>query len=64
MPVHFETRDHVARVTIDRPEVLNAVDAATEQELERIWTAIEADRSVRAVVLTGGASGPSRPGRT
>ena len=54
MPVHFETREHVARVTIDRPEVLNAVDAATEQELNRIWAAIEADREVRAVVLTGG----------
>lgn len=54
MPVHFEARDHVARVTIDRPEVLNAVDAATERELERIWDAIEADRGIRAVVLTGG----------
>jgi crotonobetainyl-CoA hydratase len=53
MPVHFEVRDHVARVTIDRPEVMNAVDAATEHELETIWSAIEADRSVRAVILTG-----------
>jgi crotonobetainyl-CoA hydratase len=53
MPVHFEVRDHVARVTIDRPEVMNAVDAATESELERIWSQIEGDRSVRAVVLTG-----------
>ncbi len=54
MPVHFDVRDHVARVTIDRPEVLNAVDAATERELDAIWSAIEADRTVRAVVLTGG----------
>ena len=54
MPVHFEISDHVARVTIDRPEVLNAVDAATERELEAIWVAIEADRNVRVVVLTGG----------
>jgi crotonobetainyl-CoA hydratase len=53
MPVHFEVRDHVARVTIDRPEVMNAVDTATERELETIWSAIEADRSVRAVILTG-----------
>ncbi|MEJ1158674.1 enoyl-CoA hydratase-related protein [Prosthecomicrobium sp. N25] len=53
MPVRFEILDHVARVTIDRPEVLNAVDAATEQELDRIWSAIETDRSVRVVVLTG-----------
>jgi crotonobetainyl-CoA hydratase len=53
MPVHFELRDHVARVTIDRPDVMNAVDAATERELESIWSRIEADRSLRAVVLTG-----------
>ena len=30
MPIRFEVDDHVARVTIDRPEVLNAVDAAAE----------------------------------
>lgn len=53
MPVRFEVADHVARVTIDRPEVMNAVDAATEAELQRIWSAIEADREVRVVVLTG-----------
>ena len=54
MPVHFAVEDHVARVTIDRPEVLNAVDAATERELEKIWQSIEGNRDVRAVVLTGG----------
>jgi crotonobetainyl-CoA hydratase len=51
--VHFEIRDHVARVTLDRPAAMNAVDLATEQELERIWTAIEGNDPVRAVVLTG-----------
>jgi crotonobetainyl-CoA hydratase len=54
MPVHFTIADHVARVTIDRPEVLNAVDAATERELETIWLQIENDRDICAVVLTGG----------
>ena len=54
MPVHFEIKDHVARITIDRPEVLNAVDALTERELEKIWQSIENNRDVRAVVLTGG----------
>jgi enoyl-CoA hydratase/carnithine racemase len=54
MPVHFEIADHVARVTIDRPEVLNAVDAATERELDAIWHSIEGNRDIRAVVLTGG----------
>ena len=53
MPVRLETRDGVAHVTIDRPEVMNAVDAEAERALQAIWAGIEADRSVRAVVLTG-----------
>jgi crotonobetainyl-CoA hydratase len=43
----------VARVTIDRPAVLNAVDRAAHDELCRIWEAVEADPTVRVVVLTG-----------
>lgn len=53
MSVDFTVRDHVARVTIDRPDRMNAVDLATEAELIRIWEAIEKDRAVRVVVLTG-----------
>ena len=53
MSVRFEVADHVATVTIDRPEVLNAVDLATEAELQRVWTDIESRDDVRVVVLTG-----------
>ena len=53
MSVVFTVRDHVARVTIDRPDRMNAVDLDTEAELIRIWEAIEKDRDVRVVVLTG-----------
>ena len=53
MTIRFAIVDHVARVTIDRPEVLNAIDANAEAELDRVWSAIEADGAVRAVVLTG-----------
>lgn len=53
MSVRFEIAGHVARVTLDRPERLNAVDAATERRLEEIWQAVEADPDVRCVVLTG-----------
>ena len=53
MAILFEIRDHVARVTIDRPDVLNAIDAAAERELQKIWSEIESDRDVRCVVLTG-----------
>ena len=53
MPISLDIHDHVARVTIDRPEVMNAIDAGAEAELEAIWSRLECDADVRAVVLTG-----------
>ena len=53
MSVDLELGDFVATVTINRPEVLNAVDPATEAELQRIWADLEQRRDVRVVVLTG-----------
>ncbi len=51
--VNFQVADHVATVTLNRPEVMNAIDLATEAELQRIWAELEQRRDVRAVVLTG-----------
>jgi crotonobetainyl-CoA hydratase len=51
--IRYELSGGVARVTIDRPAVLNAVDKAAHDELARTWDRIEADPSVRVVVLTG-----------
>ena len=53
MPVRLDVDDHIARVTIDRPDVLNAIDQAAEDELQGIWQRIEHDRNIRVVVLTG-----------
>ncbi|HME25505.1 MAG TPA: enoyl-CoA hydratase-related protein [Acetobacteraceae bacterium] len=53
MSIRLDIAEHVARVTIDRPEVLNALDTEAEASLEDIWQRLEADRDVRAVVLTG-----------
>jgi crotonobetainyl-CoA hydratase len=53
MSVRLERDGHVARVTIDRPEVMNALDITSDLALEGIWREIEADPTVRAVVLTG-----------
>ena len=36
MSVAFSVEDRVARVTLDRPDRMNAVDAETEAELEAI----------------------------
>lgn len=49
----IEQRDAVAVVTIDRPEVLNALDIPTLLELEKAFESLEEDRSVRAVIVTG-----------
>lgn len=51
--VRYEEKDHVAYVTMDRPEVLNAMDRRMHEELAEIWDDIEADNNIRAVVLTG-----------
>ncbi|MCP5280062.1 MAG: enoyl-CoA hydratase/isomerase family protein [Rhodoferax sp.] len=51
--VRLAIENHVAHVTLNRPQAMNAVDLATEAELQRIWTQIENDPDVRVVVLTG-----------
>ena len=53
MTVSFSLDEHVARVQIDRPDRMNAVDDATWDALEDIWQQIEANNDVRVVVLTG-----------
>ncbi len=49
----FEARDGLAFVTLNRPKVLNALNAATLAELEVAFIAIHEDASIRAVLLTG-----------
>ncbi|MFE7561237.1 enoyl-CoA-hydratase DpgD [Kitasatospora sp. NPDC057500] len=51
--VRYEKRDRVAYVTLDRPEVLNAMDRRTHEELAAVWDDVEADDEVLVVVLTG-----------
>ena len=53
MTVRLDIADHIARITIDRPEVMNALDITSDNALEAIWQQIEANPDVRAVVLTG-----------
>jgi enoyl-CoA hydratase len=51
--IRREARGSVALLTLSRPDALNALDAATLRQLEARCREIEADRTVRAVVLTG-----------
>ena len=49
----LERDDAVALVTINRPQVLNALNLATLDELRRVILDLKKDDSVRAVILTG-----------
>jgi 2-(1,2-epoxy-1,2-dihydrophenyl)acetyl-CoA isomerase len=51
--VLFERRGSVARVTLNRPDKLNAFNLALIEDLRAAAGAIAADPEVRAVVLTG-----------
>lgn len=53
MTVHYETDGPVAVVTIDRPDVRNAVDGPTARELADAFRRVEHDDEVAAAVLTG-----------
>src|SRR6185437_9544400 len=52
--VKFEKKNKIAYVTIDRPKVLNALNAATMGELQEVFTELAADKDIRVVILTGG----------
>ena len=52
-PLIVDRRDAVAVVTFNRPDKLNAISSAMLDRLEAALDELEADRSVRAVVLTG-----------
>jgi len=51
--VRYETDGPVAIVTIDRPEVRNAVDRPTKEALAEAFRRFAADESLCAAVLTG-----------
>jgi enoyl-CoA hydratase len=52
----YETRGAVALITLNRPQRLNAMNAAMLRELHRAMDAAEAEPAVRAIVLTGAGS--------
>jgi enoyl-CoA hydratase len=49
----IDKRQPLAIVTIDRPKVLNALNAATFAELDAAFAALAADASIRVILLTG-----------
>ena len=52
--VRIEISDGVAIITIDRPKVLNALNAQTVGEIGEAFEQVRNDDAVKAVILTGG----------
>ena len=53
MPVHLEIEAQVATITINRPEVRNAIDQATAHEISVSLAQADADPTARVIVITG-----------
>lgn len=53
----IERQDDVAVVTLNRPDRLNAIDAAMFVEIDLALLELEADSETRAIVLTGAGRG-------
>jgi len=54
--IQIETDGGVAVITVNRPDKLNALNAATVAELDAAFRAVAADDAVRGVILTGAGS--------
>ncbi|MCU0267633.1 MAG: enoyl-CoA hydratase [Acidimicrobiales bacterium] len=48
-----EVRDHIATVTLNRPEARNALNRALLRRLHEVMGELDADAAVEAVILTG-----------
>ncbi len=53
MPVRFEVEARVARITLDRPEALNAIDPEMQEQLVAAWRRFRDDDGLHVAVLEG-----------
>jgi enoyl-CoA hydratase/carnithine racemase len=52
-PVRYEVTDHVATITLDRPDKLNAINRAVRRGLNAAWLRFRDDEDAWVAVLTG-----------
>jgi len=53
MSLIFEKKEHVAYITLNRPEARNALDAETVVDLVRAWEEYRDDDDLRCALITG-----------
>lgn len=51
--LHYDKRDHVVTITMNRPRALNAIDASLRQALNAAWLEFRDDTDAWVAVLTG-----------
>lgn len=51
--VRYEKRGHLAYVTLNRPEVMNALHPPCHVEMDQVWDDFVADRDMWVAILTG-----------
>src|SRR4051812_10209313 len=49
----YEVKGTLAKITLNRPDAGNRINAELQAALDEAWRKIKADENVRAVVLTG-----------
>ena len=59
--IRYEQADGVATITLNRPDVHNAMNQAMRRELLEVFTRLRTDDTVRAVVVTGGGDKGAEP---
>ena len=49
----YEKKDHIAIITINRPEALNSMKPVNEREMQRAWLDFRDDDNLWVAILTG-----------
>lgn len=53
MSINFDVTNHIATITINRPEVLNAMDPETYTALSEAWIKVRDDSEIWVAIVTG-----------
>lgn len=53
MPVRLDVKGHVAVITLDRPEAMNAIDPELNEQLIDAWKRVHDEDAIRVAILTG-----------
>jgi enoyl-CoA hydratase/carnithine racemase len=51
--VIYEVKDHIATVTLNRPERMNALDTTMHKELYQVWRDVKYNDDVDVIIITG-----------